>query len=268
MSNPSRVQRGVPTGGQFAATARGEADVDLDSVSSDTRDTTGERVHAVNPDTPGGTPEERFQHLVAVEPDTDEAALRAICAPKKVAANAGRFYDYLRENGIAADSVTREAAFAYAASALDRPYDDFYDAWMEETAVDLPVADVQAGNPRAEEQREPAAEPVSKPPFERRYLDVDGDQRREMVRQIGNGNIFSISGGRVTGLVDGIELPVSNGYRVRVRLAANDTYTVQRIFTRSGVDRIKGEKHDVFADEVGEQAYRAGMFRSYDENEW
>lgn len=94
------------------------------------------------------------------------------------------------------------------------------------------------------------------------------EQRQEMVRQIGMGNILSISGGRINALPDGIELPVSSGYRVRVRLTPADTYTVERVMVRGAKTFSKGLKTDVFCDQVGEQAYRAGMFRSYGETEW
>jgi hypothetical protein len=92
--------------------------------------------------------------------------------------------------------------------------------------------------------------------------------RSEIVRQIGNMRILMISGGRVVAHENGIELPVSNGYRVRVELAADDTYTVSRIFKRGGKEWVKGKRTDVYFDEVGEAAYYAGMFRSYDEHEW
>lgn len=94
--------------------------------------------------------------------------------------------------------------------------------------------------------------------------DVTPEQREEMRRQIGR-NILSISGGRVTALVDGIELPVSNGYRVRVRLTPADTYRVERVFIRSGVEFLKGAMDGVYCDEVGEVAYYASCFRSHPE---
>ena len=62
----------------------------------------------------------------------------------------------------------------------------------------------------------------------------------------------------------GIKLPVSNGYAVNVLLHPNDTYTVQRTFTRSGVTKIKGQLDGVYAEDVGEQAYQASSFRSND----
>lgn len=92
-----------------------------------------------------------------------------------------------------------------------------------------------------------------------------------IVRQIGRMNILAISGGRVDyfSAEDGIRLPVSNGYSVEVVLdRASDTYTVRRLFIRSGVVRVKGEASNVYCDEVGDMAYNASCFRSYDADEW
>jgi hypothetical protein len=97
---------------------------------------------------------------------------------------------------------------------------------------------------------------------------ISSEQRHEIVRQIGTGVILSISGGRIAALADGIELPVSNGYRVRVQLTAADDYTVQRIFTRNGREFDHGERTGIYCDQISETAYRAGMFRSYDAGEW
>jgi hypothetical protein len=90
------------------------------------------------------------------------------------------------------------------------------------------------------------------------YADADG---HEIAAQLGIWNIRAISGGRVTIRKTGITLPCGNGYSVTIDLAGNDTYTVRRIFTRAGKVWVKGERTDVYADQVGEVAYRAGMFR-------
>jgi hypothetical protein len=103
------------------------------------------------------------------------------------------------------------------------------------------------------------------------FRETGPEMRAEIVRQIGDrpfGNLSAISGGRVIPLPDGIELPVSNGYSVRVRLAGNDTYTVQRIFTRAGRDSVKGERTDVYFEDVGQAAYYASCFRSHSQQEW
>ena len=97
---------------------------------------------------------------------------------------------------------------------------------------------------------------------------ADGNFREcnatELLAQIGRMNIFAISGGRVIARRTGITLPVGCGYSVTVDLAGNDTYTVRRIFVRAGVVKIKGELTDVYCDEVGEAAYQASSFRSYE----
>lgn len=105
------------------------------------------------------------------------------------------------------------------------------------------------------------ADPLSRP-------EVSGDQRRAMRDQIGLGNVLSISGGRITPIRSGIELPVAHGYRVRVHLEPDDTYTVERIYKRGLKETVKGSREGVYAEELGETAYRAGMYASYDENEW
>jgi len=82
--------------------------------------------------------------------------------------------------------------------------------------------------------------------------------------QIGKMNILAVSGGKVNaihnidGAAVGVELPVSSGYKVRVFLRDDDTYTVQRV----NKDSVKGEETGVFADQVGESVYQAGMYKS------
>ena len=85
-----------------------------------------------------------------------------------------------------------------------------------------------------------------------------------LVAQIGMMNICAISGGRIVKRETGITLPVSNGYTVEIDLAGNDTYTVQRIFTRSGKRSIKGIKENIYCDSIAEQAIQASSFRSYE----
>lgn len=99
-------------------------------------------------------------------------------------------------------------------------------------------------------------------------MQITGEERRAIRDQIGMMNILSISGGRIRAIENGIELPVSNGYSVRVELTAGDDYTVSRIFRRGAKEWVKGSRDRVYCDEVSEAAYFAGMFRSYDENEW
>ena len=96
---------------------------------------------------------------------------------------------------------------------------------------------------------------------------VNSEQRQQILQQIGKMNILAISGGRVVGLPDGIELQVSNGYHVRVQLLADDTYRVSRVFKRAGKVHDKGHMDGVYCDEVGEMAYFASCFRN-DSGDW
>lgn len=90
-----------------------------------------------------------------------------------------------------------------------------------------------------------------------------------LLRQIGNGNVLAISGGRVeiryngtvADTVQAVVLPVRYGYAVEVTLAADDTYTVARTFTRSGRTAVKAVQSGVCADQIGEVAYRASCYR-------
>lgn len=90
----------------------------------------------------------------------------------------------------------------------------------------------------------------------------------ELLRQIGLGNVFAISGGRV-GVIknnDGetveIVLKAGKGYQVCITLSGWDTWTVRREFVRSGVAKVKGVQEDVYADQVGEVAWQASLFGS------
>lgn len=83
-----------------------------------------------------------------------------------------------------------------------------------------------------------------------------------LIAQIGRMNIFGISGGRIVRRKTGVTLPVGSGYTVTVDLAPNDTYTVRRVFKRGSKVWVKGEATEVYADNVGETAYRASCFRN------
>ena len=88
----------------------------------------------------------------------------------------------------------------------------------------------------------------------------------ELISQIGRMNIFAISGGRVgvtknnQGETVEVELKVGKGYRVSISLGWDDTWTVSRQFVRKGVVSDKGTLTGVFADQVGEIAYKASCF--------
>jgi hypothetical protein len=66
----------------------------------------------------------------------------------------------------------------------------------------------------------------------------------------------------------GLSAPNDHGYSVTVDLAADDTYVGRRIFTRGAKVWTKGERSNIYADQVSEVAYYASYFRSHDENEW
>lgn len=90
----------------------------------------------------------------------------------------------------------------------------------------------------------------------------------DLIAQIGAFNIMAISGGRVVRRDTGITLPVAAGYSVTIDLDFSDTYVVRRVFTRAGKTTIKGQRNDVYFDEVGQAAYYASCFRSYDAQVW
>ena len=89
------------------------------------------------------------------------------------------------------------------------------------------------------------------------------------LRQIGPWNVAAISGGRwhkdeyVLGerFFD-IILPISSGYRVRIALAADDTYTVTREMKRGAKMFVKGVQTNVYCDELGEVCYQASSYKS------
>lgn len=94
---------------------------------------------------------------------------------------------------------------------------------------------------------------------------MNTQQKATLLDQIGRMTIFAISGGRQH-LVNGtLVLPVACGYTVEVDYnEGSDTYTVRRVFTRAGKRFVKGEIANVYCDQVGELAYRAHAFRSYE----
>lgn len=84
---------------------------------------------------------------------------------------------------------------------------------------------------------------------------------REALSQIGTMNVAAISGGRTYTSDNAVIMPVSSGYHVVVSLAGNDTYTIRRVFVRSGKATVKGEWEGIYCDEVGEMAYTASCYR-------
>lgn len=93
------------------------------------------------------------------------------------------------------------------------------------------------------------------------FRPCDTDQ---LIAQIGRMNLMAISGFRVIRRDTGVTLPVGAGYSVTIDLDWMDEYVVRRVFKRGAKIWIKGEQQRVYCDEVGEAAYRASSFRSYD----
>ena len=89
------------------------------------------------------------------------------------------------------------------------------------------------------------------------------EQAKVIVSQLGRNNLLAISGGRVTYRETGITLPVSYGYSVTIDLE-NDLYIVRRVFKRGGKVTIKGEVKGVYCDQLGEIAYQAHAYKSYE----
>lgn len=94
-----------------------------------------------------------------------------------------------------------------------------------------------------------------------------------LLDQIGKMNVFAISGGRVgvwkpNGECVEVELPVSSGYWVRITLAWDDTYTVERVLKRRPKGKaqkeikVLGRMTGVYCDQVGEIAYLASCYKN------
>ena len=82
------------------------------------------------------------------------------------------------------------------------------------------------------------------------------------LQHIGGMNLLAISGGRVQALDENaILLPVRHGYRVIVRYVPGvDLYDVERIMIRGGKITHKGTESHLYADQVGDSAYRASCY--------
>ncbi len=91
----------------------------------------------------------------------------------------------------------------------------------------------------------------------------------QLLAQIGIGNLMAVSGGRwIRYGFSSVRFPCGAGYEVLVTLEADDTYTVRRIFSRSGTWFLHGERTNVYNDAVSEVVYFASCFRSYEPGEW
>lgn len=80
---------------------------------------------------------------------------------------------------------------------------------------------------------------------------------------IGKMNVLAISGGRMELVNENtISLPVRYGYSVEVQyLPGHDLYEVRRMFRRGTQVKCKGVESHLYADQVGDSAYRASCFR-------
>ena len=88
----------------------------------------------------------------------------------------------------------------------------------------------------------------------------------QTLAQIGKMNLMAISGFRWEMDSNGdMLLPISSGYRVRISLDANDTYTVTREMKRGDKIFVKGTQSDVYAEDLGETCYQASSYKS---NDW
>lgn len=94
----------------------------------------------------------------------------------------------------------------------------------------------------------------------------------ETLNQIGLGNLFAISGGRVARIINpegdicGVRLPINSARRVEVVLDWNDTYIVRRVRqinrgSNRGQEIVEVEHSGVYCDQVGELAYQASCWK-------
>ena len=82
------------------------------------------------------------------------------------------------------------------------------------------------------------------------------------LQHIGGMNLLAISGGRFQQLDDNsVLLPVKYGYKVLVRYVPGvDLYDVHRVFVRGYKVTVKGTETHLYADQVGDSAYRASCY--------
>lgn len=87
---------------------------------------------------------------------------------------------------------------------------------------------------------------------------LDGSQA---LRHVGRNVVLSVSGGRATVADDRLILTCGYGWRVVVTLGPDDLYRVAREFSRGGRIYDHGLVEGVYAENLSETVYRAGMFR-------
>lgn len=86
------------------------------------------------------------------------------------------------------------------------------------------------------------------------------EMAKELIAQIGWGNLAAISGGRIELSNGAVILPCGAGYAVMIQLDFSDTYVVRRVFRRGDKVWVKGTQTNVYFDEVGEVAYQASCY--------
>jgi hypothetical protein len=91
---------------------------------------------------------------------------------------------------------------------------------------------------------------------------MDAEMARQALGQMRAIDIAAISGGRYELDSEGrLVFPAGNGYRVRLSVLPDDTYRVERVFSRSGVDSVKGRVDGVYADQLSDVMYEASLYR-------
>ena len=135
--------------------------------------------------------------------------------------------------------------------------------WGYEISAELRDVALCAACPKCQAKQESQA--AQQAESEHNFIECDTDQ---LVAQIGVRNLMAISGRRVIRRETGVTLPVDCGYSVTVDLDGNDTYVVRRELVRGTKGWVKGERTNVYCEELGDVVYYASCFRSYDAETW
>lgn len=91
-----------------------------------------------------------------------------------------------------------------------------------------------------------------------------------MLKQIGTGTLFAVSGGRVNPLPGGlgVVLPVAHGYSVEVEYVEGlDLYTVRRMWRRGSLVKVRAEREGVYCDELADVVYRASCYVNVEDSD-
>ena len=91
----------------------------------------------------------------------------------------------------------------------------------------------------------------------------------QLLGQIERMTLLAVSGGRwIRSGTSSVRFHCGAGFEVVVTLEADDTYTVRRLFRRSGKAFLHGERTGVHCEQVSEAVYYASCFRSYSADVW